>query len=138
AAMTKYNSTDGLTSLQAVDDAASVNMGGAWHMPTSTQISELLNTAYVTNQSVTNYQGSGVSGTLYTSVVDNSQTLFFPISRYCADGEFNYRNESALIWSQSLKNNDVIWGRTLTNENLERFLGQNHRYAGLVVRGVIG
>ena len=39
--MTKYNRKDGLTVLEAQDDAAAVNWGGKWRMPTSKEISEL-------------------------------------------------------------------------------------------------
>ena len=37
---TKYNTAG--ASLRKLDDAAHVNMGGDWHMPTPTQIRELL------------------------------------------------------------------------------------------------
>ena len=39
---TKYNATDGLTTLEPEDDAAHVNMGGDWRMPTYDDFIELL------------------------------------------------------------------------------------------------
>ena len=39
--MTKYNNTDGKTTLEPEDDAAHVNMGGTWKMPTMEQVIEL-------------------------------------------------------------------------------------------------
>lgn len=48
---TKYNSTDGKTTLDLEDDAAHINMGGDWHMPNTEQIKELIN--YTTNGFVT-------------------------------------------------------------------------------------
>lgn len=39
--MTKYNNTDGKTIFELEDDAAAVNMGGQWHMPTISQMEEL-------------------------------------------------------------------------------------------------
>ena len=39
--MTKYNSTDGLTTLEAVDDAAVANWGGSWRMPTTADFQAL-------------------------------------------------------------------------------------------------
>ena len=38
---TKYNSTDGKITLDPEDDAAHVNMGGTWKMPTKEQVTEL-------------------------------------------------------------------------------------------------
>lgn len=37
----KYNEDDGLTVLEAIDDAATVNMGSDWRMPTNDEINEL-------------------------------------------------------------------------------------------------
>jgi len=41
-AITKYNSTDGKTTLEPSDDAATVNWGGAWRIPTADEMNELL------------------------------------------------------------------------------------------------
>jgi len=100
--MTKYNSTDSKTVLEAVDDAAVVNMGGEWHMPTKAQFDELLNTTYVTNAWVTNYQGSGVNGRLFTSVADNTKTLFFPAAGSCYNGSVDNVGRYGYVWSRSV------------------------------------
>ena len=48
---TKYNENDGLVFLEPSDDAASVNMGGKWHLPNRSQIEELVeNTEVVTSE----------------------------------------------------------------------------------------
>lgn len=82
--LTKYDQ-DGLTELELTDDAAAVNMGGDWHMPTKAQYEELFNTTYVTNAWVENYNGSSVPGCLLTSV-NNGNTLFIPSTGHCYDG----------------------------------------------------
>ena len=79
--LSKYNATDSKTVLDLEDDAANVNWGGGWHMPTKEQCEELLNTTYVINAWVTNYQGSGVNGLLFTSV-SNGNTMFVPAAGY--------------------------------------------------------
>lgn len=48
---TKYNENDGLVFLEPSDDAASVNMGGKWHLPNRSQIEELVeNTELVSSK----------------------------------------------------------------------------------------
>lgn len=48
---TKYNEDDGLVFLESSDDAASVNMGGKWHLPNRSQIEELIeNTELVSSK----------------------------------------------------------------------------------------
>lgn len=79
--ITKYNSTDMLSKLELVDDAASVNWGGKWRMPTVKQIRELLNPKNCTNEWVENYNGSGVNGRLFSSV-RNGNKLFVPAAGY--------------------------------------------------------
>jgi hypothetical protein len=38
----KYNTNGGLTVLESVDDAATVNMGNTWRMPTTDEMQELI------------------------------------------------------------------------------------------------
>lgn len=55
-------------------DTASVVWGGSWHMPTKTQVQELIdNTTY---QWAQDYQGSGINGGLFTA--QNGKSVFFP------------------------------------------------------------
>lgn len=136
--MTKYNSTDGKTILDATDDIATVNMGGEWHMPNREQIQELFNTTYVTNSWATNYQGSGISGKLFTSVADNTKTLFFPATGYAMNGSVSNISNGGSIWSRT------IYGSNLANAYRMNFMpdvgttNNTGRYLGLMVRGVVG
>ena len=57
---TKYGSSDGKTTLEAEDDAASVNWGGAWRMPTKEECQELVDNCYCVWTS--NYSSTGVAG----------------------------------------------------------------------------
>lgn len=65
-----YDSTDTLYSgtedpLDLSKDTARVVWGGGWHMPTKTQMQEL--TANTTCEWVTDYNGSGINGDLFTA-----------------------------------------------------------------------
>mgnify|MGYP003563429955 CR=1 FL=1 len=68
---TKYNETDGKTVLDLEDDAAYVNMGGRWHMPSKEQIKELITNTESTWEA--NYNGSGASGKLLTSNINGNK-----------------------------------------------------------------
>ena len=76
---TKYNYTDGLTELETEDDVAHVIMGGEWHIPTISQVKELLdNTAWID----TTINGVDVKQ-LISNI--NGNTIVFPYLRNGAD-----------------------------------------------------
>ena len=98
SAITKYNDTDGKTVLEASDDAAQVNWGGSWRMPTTDEFVALgtaVSTAYTND-----YQGSGVAGLICTDKTDNSKVLFFPDTAYCYKGSVYYWTRG-YYWSSS-------------------------------------
>lgn len=134
---TKYNTTDNKVVLDAEDDAASVNMGGEWHMPTKGQCEELLNTTYVTNTWVENYNGSGVNGRLFTSV-SNSNTLFIPAAGNCDGGKVNNVGEWGYVWSSSLNTDSVDGAWDLSVGSDDAGVYNDDRCIGTSVRGVIG
>ena len=98
--MTKYNATDGLSTLEAADDAAVANWGGSWRMPTTAEfqaLGEAVNTAWTAD-----YQGSGVSGIVCTDKTDSSKTLFFPAAGRCFNGSVSNVGTYGYYWSGSL------------------------------------
>lgn len=137
--MTKYNGTDGKVVLDLTDDAANVNWGGGWHMPTQAQIEELLNTNYVTSAWVTKYNNSNTDGTLFTSVV-NGNTLFIPTSPYVTHNSYNYSSYSTL-WSNTVYDN-LRQAYTLrcgkVNGTFSTSLSRSTRYTGYCIRPVVG
>ena len=96
---TKYNSTDGKTTLDAEDDAATANWGSSWKMPTKEQCEEL-----TANTTTAWTQVYGVNGLLCTSTA-NTNTLFFPAVGNAGDGEVNDIGSYGGCWSVSL--NDI-------------------------------
>jgi hypothetical protein len=135
---TKYNGTDGKTVLDLEDDAAAVNWGGSWKMPTEAQCRELFNTDNCTNALVTDYNGSGVNGLLFTSV-SNGNTLFIPAAGGCNGGSVSNVGSVGGVWASSLSSSNVsrAWyvsfysrGGGVSND-LGRFYGSS-------VRGVVG
>lgn len=94
---TKYTSTDGLTVLEEADDAATVNWGRPWRMPTQAEINELGGTfstdagdATKTHYwkwydgSTEKYNGSSNPGWLVTCKA-NANSIFLPKGGYYQD-----------------------------------------------------
>lgn len=70
---TKYNADDGKVTLDASDDAAYVNLGDGWRMPTNEEIAELRD-----NCTWTQATRNGVLGCLVTG--PNGKSVFIPVS----------------------------------------------------------
>ena len=73
---------DNKTVLDPEDDAAHVNWGGNWRMPTVAEWTELRENCTWTWTS--NYKGTGVAGRIVTSNKDTSRSIFLPAAR-CRD-----------------------------------------------------
>lgn len=80
-------------------DAAHVNMGVAWRMPTQDDFFELVE--HTNNEWVFDYEGSGVNGYLFVSKV-NGNTLFIPASGNRWNKSTDGRGDFADLWSSSL------------------------------------
>lgn len=97
--LTKYNNTDGLTTLQASDDAVTAAWGGNWRMPTKDEYVALGEA--VTYARTADYQGSGVAGVVLTSNADGA-TLFFPACGNAYYGSVSGAGNYGGCWSSSL------------------------------------
>ena len=115
------------------DDAAHVNMGGDWHMPTPKQIAELLNNTVSKWTTL-----DGVRGRLFTSKSDSSKSIFFPAAGVAWDGSVDSRGYYGNVWSSMLGSSNVDHGQNLDFYSVNAGLYDNNRSNGLSVRGVIG
>ena len=89
------NLLDGI--LKPTVDAATVNMGSKWRMPTHKDCVELL--------SNTNYEYAeinGVKGGKFISKTDASKYIFLPFAGVAAGGSFGIQGLGGLIWSSSV------------------------------------
>lgn len=97
--LTKYNATDGKTTLEPTDDAAAVNWGNGWRMPTEAEWQELIdNTTHTWTT-----QGE-VAGLLFTA--GNGNSLFLPAAgyRYGSGGDYDAVGRQCRYWTSSLPN----------------------------------
>ena len=91
-----YNGfTDGKKELDASDDAATVNMGAPWRMPSTAQQQE-----FISNCSLQWTQQNGVNGILVTG--RNGGQIFLPAAGGRGDGELDDAGTSGYYWSSSL------------------------------------
>ena len=134
----RYGTVDNRTELESVDDAATVNWGTGWQMPTLIQQQELINTSYTT---ITCTTQNGVYGYKITSM-SNGNSIFLPAAG-SRDGTSLYNaGGDGIYWSRSLSTNFSFCGYILSynyyyssgmfSGNFERSLGQSVR----PVRGV--
>lgn len=91
-----YGIVDNKTVLDIEDDAAHVNWGGAWRMPTIEDVQELIN-----NCSWTWATQNGVNGCILTSKI-NGNSIFFPAAGYRENSHFF--DLFGFYWSSSLYN----------------------------------
>ena len=135
--ITKYNTTDELTTLQPDDDAAQVSYGGNWRMPNDSEYQAL--GGAVNTEWTSDYQGSGIAGIICTDKTDSSKVLFFPADGYCNDGNINNVNSYGYYWSSSLDSSDTsVYGRSLAfSDGNVSWSGENYRKGGFSVRAVL-
>jgi hypothetical protein len=120
-----YNYDYGETVLELYDDAANVNWGGSWRMPTETELEELMDncTWEWTTQ-------NGINGYKVTSKIEGytHKFIFLPVGDY---------------WSSSLELGDsedayrlsIIWLPEV--DYFKASYGASHRYYGFSVRPVL-
>ena len=82
--------------LDSEDDAAHVNMGGKWRMPTKDELKELFNNTTRKVETI-----NRVKGMLFTSKINNKR-LFVPFAGYWYNGSFAAAGSSADVWSSQV------------------------------------
>ena len=113
-------------------DAAHVNLGGNWRMPTQAEYQELLDNCDVTWMD--DYNGTGVTGRIFTSKV-NGKSVFFPADGRCDNSYMLDVGSNGYYWSASWYDSSDVWG-LLLDPGVQDINPFNHRYFGQSVRGV--
>lgn len=122
--------------LEFCDDAANVNWGGAWHMPTKEDVVSLNNIAE--QQWTTDYNSTGTKGSVFS---ENGQNLFFPASGSGWGSDLKYLTYS-YAWSSSyfmVEGNSIPYGIQITSYTDWRVYNpyQASRHLGLPIRAII-
>ena len=109
---------DNLTQLVIADDAAYVNWGGTWRMPTVEEWRALLNKDNFTWTYVENYKGEGIAGMMVTSKIEGykGNSIFLPGAGYRDYRDNQWNVGQGYYWSSSLYlYTDPITGESLSN-----------------------
>jgi hypothetical protein len=123
---------DNKTVLDLTDDAAHVNWGGAWRMPTLKEQQELLDNCKWkwTTQ-------NGVQGCLVTSN-KNGNSIFLPATGYRVSSEFKMAGAFGNYWSSTLYSDYISNGAyVLDFGSIEKRWSDSGRFCGLSVRPVL-
>ena len=119
--------------LAAEYDAATVNMGGDWRMPTMAEYEELTANTTSTWKTV-----NGVAGRKFTSKAEgNTNYIFIPAAGYCNNGSFGYVGSSGYVWTSSLSSDNLssAWDLYFYSGNVSMY-SYYYRYDGFSVRAV--
>ena len=127
-----YGTVDNKTELKPSDDAATVNWGSGWQMPSLEQFEELINSSYTTTTWTTM---NGVYGRKITSK-SNGNSIFLPAAGYRSDTSLNYAGGDGNYWSRSLYTSGSIYAYSLNFYSSNIYKYYNYRCWGQSVRPV--
>ena len=117
--------------LDLADDAAHVNMGGKWRMPTKDELKELFNNTTRKVETI-----NRVKGMLFTSKINNKR-LFVPFAGYWYNGSFAAAGSYDIVWSSQVHPSNVIYAcRLLCHSSGSANIDYNFRSDAFSVRGV--
>lgn len=128
-----YGTVDNKTTLDLEDDAAYVNMGSEWRMPTTTEQRELMDNCTWTWTTQNGVNGRKVTG-------KNGNSIFLPAAGFRDNSSLYYAGPYGNYWSSSLYGSEPIFAYVLYFDSgaggyrCNFYLG---RYQGRSVRAVV-
>lgn len=122
----EYGLVDNKIVLELADDAAHVNWGGSWRMPTNSEWRELLNNCEWETK-------KGINGIIVTSKI-NGSSILLPLSGFYGDGYSCIIGKTGEYWSSVLDKSLRARSWTLSTEQIIGACGV--RYYGMSVRPV--
>ena len=127
---TKYTGSDGKTELDLEDDAAYVNWGSSWRMPSRDQIKELIDNCDWEWTQLNGVYGRKVTG-------PNGKSIFLPTAGWRYDfPSLYFAGSRGRCWSRSLNTDDSGSADHLYFYSNLVDWGYNGRYGGQSVRPV--
>ena len=138
SSLTKYNTSssygtvDNKTELELEDDAAYVNWGPDWCMPSIVQFQELINSSYTTTEWT---MLNGAKGRKITSK-KNGNSIFLPAAGYRSISSLHGRGSGGSYWSRTLYSGGPGYARGLDFVSGDIYTYDGGRCCGQSVRPV--
>ena len=131
-----YGTVDNKTVLDIEDDAAWVNLGGYWRMPTDEECTELRENCSWTVTD--NYDGTGVKGRIVTSNISGytDKSIFLPAAGGRGGTDFYYVGKEGYYWSSSLILDSPYYGWSIMCLSQDVVRAGGDRSFGFSVRPV--
>ncbi len=135
--LTKYNTdrkfgeVDGLVELELEDDAAHVNMGGAWRMPTAGEMEELCSYCRIQKTKINDVTG-------YKFIGPNDNSIFLPCAGLRFNGIVMFNDpviKYGMYWTSSLVYAEPNMAHYMFTEGQNK-MGNSFRFYGKPVRAV--
>lgn len=135
----KYGSVDNKTTLEPGDDAATVNWGGKWRMPTRKEFEELKNNCEWTWYDKGNTEFYGVPGYKVRSLKQgyNNSYIFLPASGLYNEDRNPYLGTDGSYWGSSLDEEWPYCACRLSFRSTLYGVYDFGRYYGLSIRPVL-
>lgn len=129
----EYKKTDNRTILEPEDDAAHVNLGGAWRMPTAGDWAEVIEYCTQTPAKI-----NGVNGLkIYNKKInDPTNFIFLPFAGYRDGVRFHSQEYDAYYWTSSLYLDYHIYAYAMEFNNYGFSSSYASRDKGLTIRPV--
>lgn len=111
-------------------DAARVNLGSPWRLPTKAEFEELINNTTFTWTSI-----KGINGAKFTSKTDDTKYIFFPALGYQQNTTQNLYGSHCLYWSSSYNTSGTAY--TSNFQSSKCYVDNTgNRTCGYPIRGV--
>lgn len=116
-------------------DAAHINMGGNWRMPTKAEFKELINSSYTTKTLTTNYNKTKVPGYIITSKT-NGNSIFLPAAGSIVGSSGASLRSLGSYWSSTFNLSSCSWYLSFDYDNTPYMKNNSINIYGFSVRGV--
>lgn len=127
--ISKYNDNDRLTTLLPEDDAATVNLGTNWRMPTIKEFEELRQHTLRKYVEIKGVQGIELKG-------PNGNTIFFPANGYQRGNVVEFSGERCYYWSSTRSKIYHFYAYYIEMSKEETNIHSILRYDGYTIRPV--
>lgn len=118
----------------ATYDAATVNWGSAWRMPTKDECQELTDNCTWTWTTQANSAGEAISG--YEIKGSNGNSIFLPAAGYCYDTSLSDGGTHGFYWTSTPHANNSNDAFFLYIGSVDDYVNHSYRWNGRSVRPV--